>query len=546
MRWNEARARFKSTLKRSQAALAEVEAIRKAIEALPTAHTKARVVDKAAEIADALVTHWGCRPGFWSRLFLTRTYKQWLAREEGLRGHAVRSAELAGVEQSIFADLHVGRRIAAGHLSKNLTARAAIAGAEARRIQEVATAGSLSLGSRIIDTRFFERSHEERHLEPPWLSDVAHRARDELFVASVALHKAFIDAAAKPLRNNLGALMGALSGRALGSPEKDALLSDLWASLFLVVPVISTTFASVNRMLGALPPQALGWLLIDEAGQALPQAAVGALLRTRRAVVVGDPMQIEPVVMLPETLTGTICRHFGVDPDSFNAPSGSVQTLADAATPYSAEFPNRTGNRTVGVPLLVHRRCREPMFGVSNAVAYERLMVFGTPTRASPIREVLGPSRWINVVGGDQERWCPEEGEIVCQMLAKLKSSGIEPDIYIVTPFVMVQEGMRRAVLDSGLLNGWVKEEAWRWVQERIGTVHTVQGREAEAVILILGAQHPSRNGARGWAGGRPNLLNVAVTRAQEVLYVIGNRSLWKVEGYFKELHGRLPASEED
>ena len=84
-------------------------------------------------------------------------------------------------------------------------------------------------------------------------------------------------------------------------------------------------------------------MLIDEAGQALPQAAVGALMRTRRAVVVGDPVQIEPVVVLPDTLTETICRRFGVDPDRFNAPAASVQTLADAATPYVAEFAGRQG-----------------------------------------------------------------------------------------------------------------------------------------------------------------------------------------------------------
>jgi hypothetical protein len=49
------------------------------------------------------------------------------------------------------------------------------------------------------------------------------------------------------------------------------------------------------------------------------------------------------------------------------------------------------------------------MFDISNVVAYERLMVFETPQRhTTPIRDVLGQSRWIDVVGTDHERWCPE------------------------------------------------------------------------------------------------------------------------------------------
>src|SRR5438270_9152521 len=39
----------------------------------------------------------------------------------------------------------------------------------------------------------------------------------------------------------------------------------------------------------------------------------------------------------------TICRRFGVDPDQFNAPEASAQTLADAATPFMAEFHGRQG-----------------------------------------------------------------------------------------------------------------------------------------------------------------------------------------------------------
>ena len=115
-------------------------------------------------------------------------------------------------------------------------------------------------------------------------------------------------------------------------------------------------------MLGRLPNETLGWLLVDEAGQAVPQAAVGALMRSRRAVVVGDPVQIEPVVILPDTLINAICGRFGVDPDQYSAPAASVQTLADAASAVGAEFQTKSGSRIVGAPLLVHRRCSEPMF----------------------------------------------------------------------------------------------------------------------------------------------------------------------------------------
>jgi hypothetical protein len=390
-----------------------------------------------------------------------------------------------------------------------------------------------------VDDEFLRRGHEAMHTSTPWLDAAAQRLRDDVFIAAMRLHKAFIDAAAKPLRHNLGALMGIMSGDGLTTPEKEMLRADLWSSLFLVVPLVSTTFASVERMLGALPPESLGWLLVDEAGQALPQAAVGALMRARRAIVVGDPLQIEPVVVLPETLTVAICRHLGVDPDRFNAPLASVQTVADAATPYGAEFEGRDGSRGVGVPLLVHRRCANPMFEISNAVAYAGLMVNAKPPAASPVGAVLGDSRWIHVEGSAEDKWSAEEGAAVVELLRRLQEAEASPDLYVVTPFVIVADNLRRMVVESGVLRTWT-DQPWTWARERIGTVHTVQGREAEAVIFVLGAPAAQQAGARGWAGGRPNLLNVAVTRAKERLYVIGNRRLWRTAGLFGEVDRRF------
>jgi hypothetical protein len=417
------------------------------------------------------------------------------------------------------------------------TSRAAVT--EARRaIQEARE----RFGVTVADSEFFRRPHEEKHRASPWCPDAAQAARDEMFVAAVEVHRAFVDAAAKPLKHNLGALMSAFNGAAFAEGPKQALLQHLWASLFLVVPVVSTTFASVERMLGRLPPRSLGWLFIDEAGQALPQAAVGALFRCQRAVVLGDPAQLEPIVQLPATLSGAICEQMGVDGSRFVAPEASVQSLADSASSYESEFQTESGTRTVGVPLLVHRRCMEPMFSVSNEIAYAGLMVHAREPRASSIRDALGSSRWIEIDGHSQDKWCAAEGDIALQLLRRLAARRIAPDLYVISPFRIVVDRLRKTVRESGILNGWVDADPFLWTGEKIGTVHTAQGREAEAVIMVLGAPSPSQTGARNWAGGRPNLLNVAVTRAKEALYVIGSRRLWQTAGVFAHLAKRLPA----
>ena len=527
-RWRSARKRFLGALEKSRQLQTWLESLRVDLVGLPVlaqSEASAKVKRDAAlecvlrlkdiegfrqlqDVAQELHKHDLSKPGFWARwlLFWTSRVRNW--------------SELR-------------RALLEWQSSETVWKAASLKHQETKqRLVDAQQKHEVVLG----DQAFYQLEHGKLHQSTPWFPPVAQRLRDEVFISAIALHRAFIDAAAKPLRHNLGALMNVFTTQTLQGPEKQALLLDLWSSLFLVVPLISTTFASVNRMLGKLPPESLGWLFVDEAGQALPQAAVGALLRTRRAIIVGDPVQIEPVVMLPDTVTHAICRRFGVDPNHYAAPSASAQTLADSASSYSSEFQTHVGSRRVGVPLLVHRRCSEPMFSVSNGIAYSGLMVSAKLSKPSAIRDVLGPSAWIHVEGSGQDKWCREEGDEVMRMLHRLRASGAKPDLYVITPFVMVAERLRQTIRESGVLRGWVSEDEWRWINERIGTVHTAQGREAEAVIFVLGAPHPTQTGARGWAGGRPNLLNVAVTRAKEAIYVVGNRQLWREAGLFKEL----------
>lgn len=571
VRWQAARKEFRSKLAQSRNALTELERVHAAAAQLPefaAAEARARETARlasnaekealsAAKEAETVVEQAkagairaqeerqkivNAKPSWLARLFRTSSAVTWAedSRHAATEETSAQAAHQTAQTEYASKQANANRASAAHRSAKTSLAQAA---AEHAARSSLVSNAKIKLGTRFVDEIFFNTPHHEKHERSPWLDDVTQRLRDQVFVAALQLNRAFIDAAARPLRHNLGALMNCFSSSgALATPEKQALLPELWASLFLAVPVVSTTFASVERMIGKLPAESLGWLFVDEAGQALPQAAVGALLRTRRAVVVGDPMQIEPVVTLPGSLTQLICRSFGVDPDRYNAPEASVQTLADSATSYYATFESRSGSRTVGVPLLVHRRCCEPMFSIANTIAYDRLMVLAKQRGASPIRAVIGESKWIHVEGAASDKWCPQEGKVVLDLLNRLKAANTPADLYIVTPFVMVAENLRALIRESSVLSAWTHsdEERREWTRERIGTVHTVQGREAEAVIFVLGAQDARQTGARNWAGCRPNLVNVAVTRAKEVLYVVGNRNLWSGAGAFRELNAKL------
>ena len=125
-----------------------------------------------------------------------------------------------------------------------------------------------SLGAEIPDREFFDRPHGEIHISDVWFDKNTNLLRDRVFEAALQLHRAFIDCAADRLRQNLAIFMESFGTRTLGTVEKDTMILELWASFFLVVPLISTTFASVHRMFSRLEPETLGWLLVDEAGQA--------------------------------------------------------------------------------------------------------------------------------------------------------------------------------------------------------------------------------------------------------------------------------------
>lgn len=483
------------------------------------------------------------RPGFFARLFRTRKYRSWQEDLTPILTDLEHCRTARQKADTRARDIQAARAATDFRIAQETEHLEKLQKQHRACVETIRRAEHLA-GGHLPDDEFWSRSSSEIQKDSPWMGREIQIARDTLFADAFRLHKAFIDAAAKKLRHNLGAALAVMQGRALSGKQEPARQS-LWASLFLVVPVISTTFASTSRLFGPLGPETLGWLLIDEAGQALPQAAVGAIWRSRRAIVIGDPMQIEPVVPTPAKLLRSLYQKFEVEPDHWAAPWVSAQVLADRASWFGTSLVQEDGDLWIGCPLRVHRRCEQPMLSISNHIAYGGFMVDATPERPSQLGNLLGRSRWIDIQSErTQGKWSAAEGEVALRLLSSLleNDTNLEgPDIFLITPFRLVAQKLRQLVAASSFLASKLPQPTRRWAQERIGTVHTFQGKEAEAVVFVLGAPTQESAGARRWAGARPNLLNVAVSRAKQKLYVVGCREAWKDIGVFQTLAMSLP-----
>ncbi|HGM6645697.1 TPA: AAA domain-containing protein [Serratia marcescens] len=559
--WRKARTVFLKLKETVDAEIANIEEMRRDIQALKGATTELQrveqrrpslneAVEEAHQTAEScqrehekaksqieqdkimLDIHLAGRPGFFSRLFATAAWKSWRSTlhklSATLQQSVLRAQETDGTLELARTEWS-NTESQLQQLDQEISSKCQAVS----KLKAIEAEARNRMGDRVVDERFFEREHEAIHLTAPWLPDEVHRLREDLFAAALTVHKTFIDASASRLQHNLGLLMSGMVAGAFQSSAHRELLPDLWSSLFMVVPTVSTTFASVRTMFRDLPPESIGWLLVDEAGQAVPQAAVGAIMRAKRSIVVGDPLQIPPVVSLPEKLNAEICKFFDIDQVEWSAPAASTQTLADQASRFKSTFVMDVGDREVGLPLLVHRRCQNPMFDVSNSIAYAGQMVHAVgPKSPGSIGSALGRSRWVDINGDAETKWCPDEGEAVVRMLKELAASGItNPDVFIITPFKIVEQNMRRRLdRETDLLRAF-GAKLDEWCRDRVGTIHTFQGREADTVILLLGAPKASQQRARQWAASPPNIINVAVSRAKQNLYVVGSATAWAGAG---------------
>ncbi|MGA5818817.1 AAA domain-containing protein [Kitasatospora sp. NPDC094028] len=267
------------------------------------------------------------------------------------------------------------------------------------------------------------------------------------------------------------------------------------------------------------PPDAalFDLVIVDEASQCAIPHVLPLLFRARRALIIGDAMQLPHIAKIGPERESAIRRASGLRSD----------WLERHQLAYRRHSAFHAAERAAGTSLLLdeHFRCHPEIAAVSNRLFYdgrltvltdvrsrpslEKPAIFWSDVRATAARPRSGNS-WVN------------DGEITMVdsfVQSLLRDLPAEASIGVVTPFKAHEEALRNRLRDHDP------------ARVRVGTVHTFQGGERDVVIFSLVASDGMHPGAIGWVDRQLNLWNVAITRARSHLIVVGNAELWQQRG---------------
>lgn len=480
-----------------------------------------KIKNDADRVVSLLHLHTQRKPSFFffQKLFKTNSFMEWSMEAEKISINLKSiNADLEEIRTQIDKNQKETQVLQSKQSeSKSTLSQIANFFVAYQRLQDELTKKYAIEPENLFNTTFYQKDLTGIHLLTPYHSPKIAKLRSDILITALHLHRDAILANAKNIKNNLNAYFEMTAGWV----KVDATIAqNLWDTFFLCVPVVSTTLASASRLFPSTDQQQIGWLLIDEAGQATPQSAAGLIHRAKRCVIVGDPLQVEPVVTMPEKLVTKLRNEHSVSVD-WSPYRTSVQQLADRVS-LSGTYMNigDTDEKIwTGFPLRTHRRCDDPMFSIANKIAYSDQMVKAIDTNST--ETFIGPSCWFNVSTAPtiiNKHVIKEEIDLLKLKITELRNIGYEGEIYVISPFKSI------ASYCNEILRGQPKISC--------GTIHTFQGKEADIVFLVLGSD-PKSSGARNWASQKPNMINVALTRAKKRFYVIGNKKLWASCNYY-------------
>lgn len=282
-------------------------------------------------------------------------------------------------------------------------------------------------------------------------------------------------------------------------------------------------------------------LIVDEAGQVLPEVAAASFALAKKALVIGDTEQIAPIWnslpaidignMVEENILpgGTqeelIEAYARVCDSGKSAASGSVMKVAQFNSRYQYD-----PDLARGMYLYEHRRCFDNIIGYCNTLSYHGKL---QPKRGEEKETIFPAMGYLHIDGRGMKsnggsRYNAFEAETIAAWLAAHKEDierhydkPLHKLVGVVTPFSAQVNAIKAALrkLDINCSGG---EDSLT-----VGTVHSLQGAE-RAIVLFSPVYSKHEDG--GFIDSDNSMLNVAVSRAKDSFLVFGDMDLFEIQ----------------
>ncbi|ABR46459.1 putative DNA helicase [Alkaliphilus metalliredigens QYMF] len=314
-------------------------------------------------------------------------------------------------------------------------------------------------------------------------------------------------------------------------------LDQFYSRLSMITPCLVMTFYMLPRQFLAYGDQKnfflynyIDLLIVDEAGQVSPEIAAGAFSLAKKAIVVGDIYQIEPIWAINPGLDKALAWSHGVveslgefellEKAGLNTSRSSVMKVAAKCCKYE-KFDER------GLFLREHRRCYDEIINYSNKLVYkgnlQPMRGKGSQDQKLAIKE--WPQMGFRQVDTDvsyrkgNSRCNQREAE---KIVAWLKGNvNLIEEVYSQEPVENLVGVITPFRAQVGCIKKELKKQMPRYATKiSIGTVHTFQG--AERRIIILSTVYGRHDGCF-FIDENESLMNVAVSRAKDNFFVFGD-----------------------
>jgi hypothetical protein len=288
----------------------------------------------------------------------------------------------------------------------------------------------------------------------------------------------------------------------------NASLQESFRNLLSAVPVWVTTAQSTQAI--PLIPQLFDLVIIDEATQCTLTNLMPLIYRAKRLAVIGDPEQLPSISSLQYSTEVELAQRFSA--------AQYIEYYGHAKNDvYNTAVKFLPGLHSDVVQLAEHYRSHPQIIGFSNIHIYQSRLTLRKDPDSVKIKNYSGVYK-VDVDGHAQRgqygsSWKnEEEAEAVVELLQSLVEEEKGLSFGVVTPFKAQADYIKQLVEENGLPRSIV-----------CGTAHTFQGDEKDVMIFSPVASPGIQDNSLEWIQKPRNLINVAVTRARDALFVVAN-----------------------